>query len=81
MRFGNWAKNWVIVLIALIAGTALGMFFQQFGITAPLFKNFVDFTISIHEVNLLFLRFGVQFGLKINLGTILGALTGILASR
>jgi len=81
MRFGNSSKCWIIIFVSLIAGTGLGIFFQQFSVTAPLFKNFVDFTFSVKEINLIFIRFGLLFGLKVNLGTILGALTGILVAR
>lgn len=81
MHISNSSKCWIIIFVSLIAGTALGIFFQQFAVTAPLFKNFVNFTFSVKEINLIFVHFGLLFGLKINLGTIIGALIGILASR
>jgi len=81
MRVNSSPKACLVIFASLLLGTAAGMFFQQFTVTAPLFKNFVDFSFSVKEINLLFIRFGLLFGLKINLGTILGGVVGIFASR
>lgn len=81
MRIGTSPRVCFVILISLLLGTAIGIFFQQFAVTEPLFKNFVDFSFSIKEINLLFIRFGLLFGIKINLGTIFGGIIGIFATK
>ena len=73
--------RWGIILLFLIMGTWLGIFLQRFSSTAALFTNFVDFVIDVKQVDLIMLRFGFQFALKMNLGTLIGAIAGIVASR
>ena len=73
--------RWGIILIFLIMGTWLGIFLQRFGSTAALFTNFLDFAIDVKQVDLIVLRFGFHLALKINLGTIIGAIAGIGVSR
>ena len=65
----------------MLLGTWLGIFFQRFPATAVLFSNVVDFTFNLKEINLVMLKFGFLFSLKLNLGTLIGALTGIVISK
>lgn len=73
--------RWGIILLLLIMGTWLGIFLQRFGATSAIFTNFVDFAIDVKQVDLIMLRFGFHLTLKINLGTIIGAIAGIGISR
>jgi len=73
--------RWGIILLFLIMGTWLGIFMQRFSTTAALFTNFVDFAIDLKQVDLIMLSFGFHVALKINLGTIIGAIAGIGVSR
>ncbi|MBQ0055499.1 MAG: hypothetical protein KBS54_05090 [Synergistaceae bacterium] len=79
--FKGSLKSFFVVLVCLVLGTGIGIFFQQFGVTAQLFQNFVDVKFNISEIKLLFVQFGFMFGIKINLGTIFGGIAGILLSR
>ena len=81
MILKNTSKTWCIIFVSLILGTGLGIFFQQFGITSQLFHDFINFKINIEEMNLIFIKFGLLFGIKINLGTIIGGVAGILWAR
>lgn len=73
--------KFVIILIGLIFGTWVGVLLQQFPATATLFKNIVDFTIDIKKVDLLMIKFGFLFSVKLNLGTVIGGVIGIWAAR
>lgn len=75
------ALRWGTFFVCLIIGTWLGMFMQRFGVTSAIFTNFVDFTVDIRNIDLVMLRFGFLFGVKLNLGTIIGAVAGVLLSR
>lgn len=48
---------------------------------ASVFMNVVDFSFDIKQIDIIMLRFGFFFALKLNLGTLLGALFGIWAAR
>ena len=77
----NSSIRWGEILLCLILGTWLGLFFQRFPATAALFANVVDFTIDIRQIDLVMVRVGFLFALKLNLGTLLGAVTGIVITR
>lgn len=65
----------------VVLGTFVGIFFQHFSTTAPLFRDIVSFRVNVDEVDLLALRFGFHFGLRMNLGTFFGAIAGLLCLR
>ena len=73
--------RWGIMLLFLILGTWLGIFLQRFNASAALFANVIDFSVDVRQVDLIMLRFGFHFALKMNLGTLIGAIAGIIASR
>ena len=73
--------RWGVILLCMILGTWLGLFLQRFSATALLFSNIVDFTVDVREIDLLMLRLGFLFALKMNLGTLIGAILGILITR
>ena len=45
----NSSIRWGVILLCMILGTWLGLFFQRFAATAVLFANVVDFTIDIRQ--------------------------------
>lgn len=71
------AKRVFIVLLCLLLGTWLGVFFQHFDSTARLFKNIADLYFNFKELNIILFRFSFSFGIKLNLGTIIGGIVGI----
>lgn len=73
--------RWGVIFLCMIIGTWLGIFLQRFSATALLFSNIVDFTIDIREIDLLMMRLGFLFALKLNLGTAVGAVVGIVMTR
>ncbi|MEG1912127.1 MAG: hypothetical protein RR091_06540 [Cloacibacillus sp.] len=79
--FKNYSIRWGIIFLCLVMGTWLGIFFQRFPATAVLFANVVDFSVDIKEINFVMVRLGFLFALKLNLGTLIGAITGIFITR
>ncbi len=73
--------RWGIIFLCLVLGTWLGMFLQRFSASASLFTDIIDFAVDVRQVDLLMLRFGFHFALKMNLGTLIGAIAGVLISR
>ena len=65
----NSSIRWGVILLCMILGTWLGLFFQRFPATSVLFANVV------------MVRIGFLFALKLNLGTLIGAITGIVITR
>lgn len=75
------ALRWGIFFICLVMGTWFGLFMQRFGVTSAVFANFVDFTIDIRQVDLAMLRLGLLFSLRLNVGTIIGGIAGLIIAR
>ncbi len=73
--------RWGIIFLFLILGTWFGIFLQRFDASAALFANVIDFSVDIRQIDLIMLRFGFHFALKMNLGTLIGAIAGIVTSR
>ena len=73
--------RWGIVFLFLVLGTWLGIFLQRFSASASLFSNVIDFVVDVKQIDLIMIRFGFYFALKMNLGTLIGAVAGIVASR
>jgi hypothetical protein len=71
----------LIFLACVILGTFIGIFFQHFATTAPLFRDIVNFNLGVNEVDLLAVNFGFHFGLRMNLGTFLGGVIGLLVTK
>lgn len=76
-----YSVRWVLFLACIVFGTFMGIFFQRFGVTAPLFQDIVNFTVSVDRIDLLALNFGFHVGLRMNLGTLFGGIAGIWAAR
>ncbi|MDL2298417.1 hypothetical protein LJC40_04640 [Synergistaceae bacterium OttesenSCG-928-D05] len=73
--------RWGIILLCMILGTWLGIFLHRFSATSVLFANVVDFSIDVRQIDLVMLRFGFLFALKLNLGTLIGAILGVFLAR
>jgi hypothetical protein len=73
--------RWLIFAVCVVLGTFIGIFFQRFTTTAPLFVDIVNFNLGVDEVDMLAVRFGFHFGLRMNLGSFLGGVIGLLATR
>ncbi|MDR1885088.1 MAG: hypothetical protein LBQ56_02350 [Synergistaceae bacterium] len=71
------STRWLLFVACVILGTFIGIFFQHFSTTAPLFRDIVDFNVGVSDVDLLAARFGFHFGLRMNLGTFLGGAAGL----
>lgn len=78
---GFSAMRWGVFCVCLVMGTWFGLFMQRFGIASAVFANFVDFTVDIGQIDLAMLKLGFLFALKLNAGTILGGILGILIAR
>lgn len=75
------AMRWGMFCICLVMGTWFGLFMQRFGIASAVFSNFVDFTIDIRQIDLAMLKIGFLFALRMNVGTIIGGVIGMLIAR
>lgn len=75
------ALRWGIIFLCLLLGTWLGIFLQRFGATSAIFTNFINFNINVKQVDLIMLRLGFNFAMKINLGTVIGGALGVWAAR
>ncbi len=73
--------RWGVIFLCMLLGTWLGMLLQGFSATSMLFVNIVDFTVDVREIDFLMMRLGFLFALKLNLGTLIGAVAGILITR
>ena len=78
---GGYPLRWLVFLACVILGTFMGIFFQHFSVTAPLFRDIVNLKFGVGEVDLLAVSFGFNFGLRMNLGTLFGGIAGILVAR
>jgi hypothetical protein len=79
--FRGVSLRWWIFLACVVLGTFLGIFFQRFDVTAPLFRDVVRFEVDVRNIDLLALDFGFHFGLRLNLGTFFGGVAGLWAAR
>lgn len=73
--------HWSALFFCLVLGTWLGVFLQRFDATSAIFTNFVNCNIDIRQVDLIVLRFGFSFAMKLNLGTIIGGVFGAWVMR
>ena len=73
--------RWLLFVACVVLGTFLGIFFQHFSTTAPLFRDIVNFNVNVGEIDLLALRFGFHFGVRMNLGTLFGGVVGLFVAR
>lgn len=76
-----YSVRWLLFLVCLVLGTFLGIFFQRFSATAPLFRDIVALKLGVKEFDLLAFRFGFHFVLRMNLGTFFGGVIGVWAAR
>jgi hypothetical protein len=70
-----------MVILCLLLGTFMGVYLQRFSLTSLIFRDVVNTGFDLKNVDLVFLRFGLMFGVRLNLGSLIGALAGIWISR
>ena len=68
---------WWLVILLVFFGTVVGAFLQHFDGLDTLFRDFARAGFDLREVDLLFVRFGLSFFFRINLGTLLGGVVGL----
>ena len=68
---------WWLVILLVFFGTVVGVFLQRFDGLDTLFRDFARAGFDLREVDLLFVRFGLSFFFRINLGTLLGGVVGL----
>lgn len=73
--------RWLLFLACVVLGTFMGIFFQHFSVTAPLFRDIVNFTVGVEQIDLLAVNFGFHLGLRMNLGTLFGGIVGVWVAR
>lgn len=73
--------RWAMVILFLLLGTFLGVYLQRFAMTSLVFRDVVNTGFDLKNVDLVFLRFGLMFGVRLNLGSLLGVLAGLWLSR
>jgi hypothetical protein len=74
-------SRWSFVVLLLLLGTLLGVYLQRFGATGPFFRDIVHTGFDLGEVDLVFIRFGLSLFVRLNLGSLLGALVGLWVLR
>lgn len=79
--FKGYSMRWWIFIACIVLGTFMGIFFQHFAVTAPLFRDIVSFNVNIGQIDLLAVKFGFQFGMRLNLGTLFGGIIGLWVAR
>lgn len=75
------STRWAMVILLLLLGTFMGVYLQRFSMTSLLFRDVVNTGFDLKNVDLVFLRFGFMFGVRLNLGSLLGALAGLWIAR
>ncbi len=78
---GKTGARWYFVILLVLLGTLLGVYLQRFEATAPFFRDVVHSGFSLRDVDLVFMRFGLSFYLRLNLGSLLGGLASLWILR
>lgn len=73
--------RWAMVILFLLLGTFMGVYLQRFSLTSLIFRDVVNTGFDLKNVDLVFLRFGLMFGVRLNLGSLLGAIAGLWICR
>lgn len=73
--------RWAMLILFLLLGTFMGVYLQRFSMTSLVFRDVVNTGFDLKNVDLVFLRFGLMFGVRLNLGSLLGVLAGLWLSR
>lgn len=55
----------------------MGIWLQYYQVTSSLFRDITQFAVDVKQVDLIVCDFGFHFALRLNLGTLLGALLGL----
>jgi hypothetical protein len=70
-----------VFFLLLVLGTWFGKYMQGFNGVSPYFRDVVDFTFDMRRIDLVVVSFGLFFSLKLNLGTLIGCIAGLLFLR
>lgn len=70
-----------MVFLCLLLGTFMGVYLQRFSLTSLVFRDVVNTGFDLSNVDLVFMRFGLMFGVRLNFGSLLGALAGLWLTR
>ncbi len=73
--------RWAMVVLCLLLGTFMGVYLQRFSLTSLIFRDVVNTGFDLNNVDLVFVRFGLMFGVRLNLGSLIGALAGLWLAR
>ncbi len=77
----SWLRL-AVIFLCMALGTGLGIFLRRYSAAlSALFFDFADFTIDLRTIDFIMIKFGFLFGLKLNLGTLIGAAVGIVVTR
>lgn len=74
-------SRWWYVIVSILVGTLLGLYLQRFQTTAPFMRDILPVGFNLQDVDLGVVTFGVKFGFRCNLGTIVGGVVGLWLSR
>jgi hypothetical protein len=74
-------SRWWVLLICIILGGFVGVYLQGFPLTERYFRNFIDTGFDLRNVDLIVVNFGLRIYLRLNLGTFIGGITGVLLTR
>lgn len=81
MASSSQTTKWWIIIVSLVTGTLLGVYFQRFPSLEPFFRDILSAGFNVQEVDLGFAEFGFRLFLRCNPGTIAGGIAGIWAAR
>ncbi len=81
MARSGGSSRWWILILCVILGSFLGVYLQGFQATENLFRNVVNIGFDIGDVDVLIARFGFRLFFRLNLGTFIGGVIGVLMIR
>lgn len=70
-------KKWWLLFLLIITGTLAGFYLQEFQFTSSIFRDFVSLGVNIEKIDIGFIDTGFRLNFQCNLGTVLGAITGL----
>ena len=73
--------RWWILVLCIILGGFIGFYLQRFPVTERYFRDIVNMGFDVGDIDLLFIRFGFKFLVRLNLGTFIGGGIGGLMIR
>ncbi|HOI80692.1 MAG: hypothetical protein WCS47_05725 [Thermovirgaceae bacterium] len=74
-------SRWWILLLCVILGGFIGVYLQRFPLTERFFRDIIDIGFDLKSLDLIVVDFGLRLYVRMNLGTFLGGVTGVLMIR